>query len=296
MNARLGRVPAVVLILLGVLVAPQMAGAAECEDEPAYAAGITSPESAIVGWPHRRALTPELNDYVTAIDEESDRVITEQFAESNGGTPMYYSLVGTPENLADVDAIAARQKELRDPRVTSEEEAAAIAAENPAIVWYIGNTHGNETSGADSSLTILYDLAARTDCHVDQILDNVVVGVITTQNPDGRDVYRRTNNFDFDLNRDWFRVSQQETPGKLNVLLEYPPVMIIDAHEMGTDGFFFPPFADPAHHEVSSQELHWINDFFAPAITQEFESRAPTDPLTGTTSTTRPTICSACAA
>jgi Zinc carboxypeptidase len=269
---------AVMVLLLGAVVAPGAAGAAPCEDDPTYADGVTSPQSAIVGWPHRRALTTDLNDYVLAIDEESDRVVTEQFGESNGGTPLYYSLVGTPENLAAVDEIAAAQKSLRDPRITSEEEAAEIAAENPAIVWYIGNTHGNETSGADSSLTILYDLAARTDCHVEQILDNLVVGVITTQNPDGRDVYRRTNNFDFDLNRDWFRVSQKETPGKLDVLLKYPPVMIIDAHEMGNDGFFFPPFADPAFHEVSSQELHWINDFFAPAITEEFESRAATEP------------------
>ena len=278
MAVRLVRAIAVVLPLLGALAAPRSAGAAPCKESPTYADGVTSPEDAMVGWPHRRALTTELNDYVTSIDEESDRVVTEQFGESNGGTPLYYSLVGTPENIAAIDDIAARQKELRDPRVTSVAEAAEIAADNPAIVWYIGNTHGNETSGADSSLSIMYDLAARTDCHVEQILDNLVVGVIATQNPDGRDVFRRTNNFDFDLNRDWFRVSQKETPGKLDILLQYPPVMIIDAHEMGNDGFFFPPFADPAYHEVSSQELHWINDFFAPAVTEEFETRASTEP------------------
>ena len=278
MSVRHVRVLPVLLLLLGVVVVPGSAGAAPCEDEATYAAGIPSPEDEIVGWPHRRALTTELNSYATSMDEASDRVVTEQFGESNGGTPLYYSLIGTPENLAAVDAIAARQKELRDPRVTSAAEAAEIAADNPAIVWYIGNTHGNETSGADSSLSIMYDLAARTDCHVEQILDNLVVGIITTQNPDGRDVYRRTNDFDFDLNRDWFRVSQKETPGKLEVLLKYPPVMIIDAHEMGNDGFFFPPFADPAFHEVSSQELHWINDFFAPAVTEEFETRASTEP------------------
>jgi len=42
------------------------------------------------------------------------------------------------------------------------------------------------------------------------------------------------------MNRDWFARTQPETDGKLEALRRYPPVLFIDAHEMGnTAGYFF---------------------------------------------------------
>ena len=63
-----------------------------------------------------------------------------------------------------------------------------------------------------------------TDAKSLQILDNLVVGIITTQNPDGRDVYRRTNNFDFDLNRD----------GSVT-LVEYRTAKLVNFDRMDSD-------------------------------------------------------------
>lgn len=217
--------------------------------------------------------------YFRQVDTQTDRVSVGQFATSWRGTPLLYALVGTADNVANADEIAATQERLRDPRVTSAEEAAAIAADNPAIVWYSGNVHGLETSGADSALQILYEVAARTDCQVAEMRDNLLVGVIATQNPDGRDSASRTNNYGFDMNRDWFARTQPEIDGELGLLDRYPPVLFIDAHEQAVENFFFPPNDDPIHHEISQQSVSWINDLYGAALQKEFDSRRAGDPL-----------------
>ena len=89
--------------------------------------------------------------------------------------------------------------------------------------------------------------------------DNLVTIIVPTQNPDGRDATRRQNEFGFDLNRDWFARTQQETDGKLELLRHYPPQVFIDAHEMGGRQYFFPPNADPIHHEIADEAVDWIN-------------------------------------
>ena len=149
--------------------------------------------------------------------------MVDTFAHSWQGRDLIYALVSTPEHVADADGIAARQQLLRDPRITTPEEAAEIAATNPAIVWYMANVHGREPSGGDAAIQILYELAARTDAEVTGMLDHLLVGLIPTQNPDGRENLSRDNVYGFDMNRDWFARTQPETDGKLDLLNRFPP-------------------------------------------------------------------------
>ena len=272
------RAPRLGVLLLTLAIVSGSPSAQAC-DGAAPDPAITPPGRAILGFPYRRALTPEINRYVGTVDAQSDRVSSGTFATSWNGTHLTYALVGSEENLARVDEIAATQQALRDPRRTDKATATRIAATTPAIVWYTGNVHGDETSGADAALEILYRLAAGRDCIVEGMLRNLVVGIIPTQNPDGRDGLQRTNAYSFDMNRDWFAATQPETAGKLALLSKYPPVLFIDAHEQGSSNFFFPPNADPIHHEISPEALHWINDLYAPAMAEAFNQRRESDPL-----------------
>lgn len=261
-----------------ITAAPRAVGA-ECPEEETHNDAVTSPSLAIPGFPDRRATTDEIIDYFRRVDEESERVSTATFAKSVNGQPLVYSFVATEENLERIDDIAERQQALRDPRTTTPAQAARLAGSNPAIVWYTGNVHGNEQSGGDAAISILYDLASRTDCGVAEMLDNLVIGIMPTQNPDGRDSFSRTNEYGFDMNRDWFARTQPETDGKLDLLSKYPPLLFIDAHEMFGSDFFFPPNADPIHHEISPQSVSWINDIYGKALAKEFDERRQSDPL-----------------
>ena len=159
---------------------------------------------------------------------------------------------------------------LRDPHATGQPLTDALAA-TPTILWVSGNVHGGEESGADASLHALYELAARDDCVVDEILANALVVILPTQNPDGREIGQRRNLYGFDMNRDWFARTQPETDGKLEVVRQYPPMLFIDAHEFGLSNYFFPPNADPEYHEIPDTAHNWINQLYSPAIVSEFE-------------------------
>jgi len=255
----------ITLVFTAALFAAPSASGQTCPPTPTYDPSITPPSTASAGYPTSNATTTAINAYFELVDAETDRVTTDTFATSVNGTPLLYSFVGTPENVANVDGVAADQKRLRDPRTTTQAEADQLASSIPAIAWYTANVHGNEQSGADSAVEVLYELAARIDCEVESIRDNLVVGVMPIQNPDGRDSNSRTNAYTFDMNRDWFAGTQPETAGKLPLLATYPPIVLVDAHEMGGTSFFFPPNNDPIYHEIAPQSINWIDNVYGTA-------------------------------
>lgn len=269
---------ALVLLAAGLqpVAATTVAAQASCDPfatTPTYLGEVPTSNEVLGFSLGSQEVTAEQSDtYLEAIDDASDRVVSGTAGTSWQGRPLRYAIVGLPENVepGGLTAVVDAARALRDP-ATSETEAASIASSAPEILWIAGNVHGGEESGTDASLQVLYDLADRDDCAALQILDNAIVVIMPTQNPDGREADTRRNAYGFDLNRDWFARTQPETDGKIEVLRQYPPVMFIDAHEMGSKTFFFPPNADPIYHEVTSEALHWINDVYSPAIASQFQ-------------------------
>ena len=182
----------------------------------------------------RDVTTAESDAYVAAVDAASQRVVSGSLAKSVQGRDLRYAIVGDPNRMttSGLARVRASAAQLMDPS-TRPRDAAAIARRDPAILWIAGNVHGGEESGTDASLRVLWELADRSDCAAKQILDEALVVLLPTQNPDGRELDTRRNAYGFDMNRDWFARTQPETDGKLEMLRRYPPVLFIDAHEMG---------------------------------------------------------------
>ncbi|WBB69993.1 M14 family zinc carboxypeptidase [Micromonospora sp. WMMD812] len=253
-------------VLGGAPAGARPPSSAPCSTNPtARLSTVPSPETAL-GFPlgigqDRVVTNDEIRAYLGAVDTASDRVVTGVLGSSVLGRPLPYAVVSNERNVrpAALRKIADDVRDLRDPRRTSRREAARTAADSPAIVWVTGNVHGGEKSGADAALKTLYELAAGLSCAVAERNDNLVTIIVPTQNPDGRDASRRQNEFGFDLNRDWFARTQQETDSKLELMRRYPPQVFVDAHEMGGRQYFFPPNADPIHHEIAGEAVDWIN-------------------------------------
>jgi hypothetical protein len=254
------------LTIVGPAAVATPAAQKQCNpDSSAHLSSVPSPEK-FFGFPlgkgqQRVVTTQEIRGYVDAVGKASDRVVTGTMAHSVSGQPLPYAIVSGEEHVrrGQLSRIAKRIQELRDPRTLSSGEAARIAADMPAIVWVTGNVHGGEKSGGDAALKTLYELASGLSCDVAKRNDNLVTVIVPTQNPDGRDASRRQNDYGFDLNRDWFARSQPETDGKVALMRGYPPQVYVDAHEMGGSQYFFPPNADPIHHEIASEDVDWIN-------------------------------------
>jgi Zinc carboxypeptidase len=268
------------LVVAGATLAPVAASAAPpaapaCDPvrtPPEFAGQVPTSEE-VIGIPlgERDVTVAESDAYLQAVASASSRVVAGTADESWEGRPLRYAIVGRPGNVTPggLARIRLQTALLRDPR-TPAKVAEHLARTTPAILWVAGNVHGGEESGTDAALRVLYELADRRDCAADQILDNAIVVLLPTQNPDGREADTRRNIYGFDLNRDWFARTQRETDGKVELLRRYPPVLFIDAHEMSRETYFFPPNADPIYHEITDESIDWINNLYGAAMIEEF--------------------------
>ena len=269
-------VPALVAGLLLAAASPAVAQTT-CDPWTASFRGEVPTAQQVIGIElgARDVTTAESDQYLLAVDRASARVTSGVAATSVQGRALRYAIVGSAANVTarGLERVRRSAATLMDPR-TSADEAARVAAESPAILWVAGNVHGGEESGTDAALRVLYELADRSDCAAERILDESIVVILPTQNPDGREADTRRNAYGFDMNRDWFARTQPETDGKVELLRRYPPVLFIDAHEMGNSaGYFFPPNADPVYHEIADEAVGWINDLYGAAMQDEFDSR-----------------------
>lgn len=270
----------VALVLgVGILQVPtDVVAQATCDpfDTEATFAGVVPKAKDVIGFNLGRheVTTDQAWTYLDAVDAASDRVVSGVYATSPLGRPLKYAIVGNPENVtaAGLEAIRQAVLTIRDP-LTPTDEADALAAATPAFLYVAGSVHGSEESGADAALKTLFQLADRTDCAAQQILDNAVVFILPIQNPDGREADTRRNSYGVDMNRDWLARTQPETDGKIELLRQYPPLLFVDAHEFGYYRSFFPPNDDPVYHEISTQVQSWIDELYGPSLAAEFQDR-----------------------
>ncbi|MEM0928486.1 MAG: M14 family metallopeptidase [Pseudomonadota bacterium] len=216
----------------------------------------------------------EAVEYLKALEAAApDRVKVVPYAESLEGRALVYAVIAEPEVMERIDEIKADTAALASGELV-ETEREQIISETPAVTWLAYSVHGDEISTTDAALGVAYHLVAATDDpRVDSIRDKTIVVIDPNQNPDGRARFihsfeaargiepqgdfaaaerdqpwprGRYNGALFDLNRDWFTLSQPETRGKVASLLEWNPVVFGDVHEMGTDAtYYFPPAARP---------------------------------------------------
>jgi len=212
-----------------------------------------------------------------------DRISVHRYARSWEGRELIYAIVTSADNMTRIDAVKEGMQRLADPRVTTRAEAEEIIANQPAVTWLSYGVHGNEISSTDASMLTAYHLlASRGDERAASIMRDTVVVIDPMQNPDGRDRFiqhfkmsrgvvpdadrisaehdepwpgGRTNHYLFDLNRDWFILTQPETQGRIRIIQDWYPVAFVDAHEMGSDGtYYFAPEADPFNPHLAEDQ------------------------------------------
>lgn len=252
---------------------PEASGCSPVTTRPVHTGTVPSPRQ-VLGYNlgSREATDYDIGTYWDAVDRASDRVVTGTFAHSWQDRPLRYALVGSPQTLGRLSQIRQNLAAIRDPG-TPAAQAQRLIAQTPDVLWISANVHGNEPSGGDAVLELLYDLADRSDCVARTILDHALVGLIPTQNPDGRANDLRTNSYAFDMNRDWFARTQPETQGKLALLAKYPPQLYVDEHEMGGQNYFFPPDSDPIYHETPDAAYDEIEHLYGDANAAAFTAK-----------------------
>ncbi|MDG1048738.1 MAG: M14 family zinc carboxypeptidase [Planctomycetota bacterium] len=249
-----------------------------------YDSSVARPED-FLGQPvgSRLASHDEMLRILRAIAASSDRVSMERYGQTYEGRPLVTLVITSPRNQARMDEIRATARRLWDPRGAGPTLASAIKGQ-PAVAWMGYGIHGDETSASEAALPVAYHLAACTDEEVASMLEETVVVLDPCLNPDGRERIRsmvlqsagyranldggamqrgrwpngRGNHYLFDMNRDWMAGEAPETRGRWARLLDLPPQLFVDAHEMsGLDTFLFYPQSAPRNAHLPERLLHW---------------------------------------
>ncbi len=266
------------LVVLAALWGTAQTAQAQSFIEGSFDPAIPTLTATVGHAPATRITSPDQTyAYIKALAEAApDRAKLVQYAVSWEGRPLYYLILSAPQNMARIDAIRA--------------DMATIAAGRPGngsalpVTWLAYGVHGNEISSTDAALMTAYHLlAAQGDERAAKIMTNTIVVLDPMQNPDGRARFvnnflaatgivpaadrqaaehdepwpsGRVNHYMFDLNRDWFTLSQPETRGKVAAIRQWNPVVVVDLHEMGGDeSYFFSPAAAPFNPNLSAAQV-----------------------------------------
>tara|TARA_R110002072_G_scaffold300390_1_gene477738 strand:+ start:31944 stop:34463 length:2520 start_codon:yes stop_codon:yes gene_type:complete len=243
-----------------------------------YNKNIPTPKSVIgheVGEWH--VTHDKLSQYMIALAEASDRMTIENRGTTFEGRPLLLLTVSAPSNLNRIDEIQKNHLAL------VENNSSSLNTSTMPIVVYQGfSIHGNEPSGSNAALAYAYYLAAAQGPKIDEILENTVILLDPSLNPDGLQRFAawvnihksknvnpdpydreydevwpggRTNHYWFDMNRDWLPVQLPESKARIETFHKWYPNILTDHHEMGTNSsFFFQPGIPSRTHPLTPQK------------------------------------------
>ena len=209
----------------------------------------------------------QIASYFGELAKDSPRVKVETLGKTTLGEPMILAVISSEANMKNLERIKEASRKLADPRGLTDAQIDTLAHEGKAIALVTCNIHSSEIASSQMAMEWAYSLATATDPETKRRLDDVVLLLVPSLNPDGQimitDYYRKYLGTKYeggrlpwlyhhyvghDNNRDWFMLTQIETKNLSHALYhEWHPQVFVDEHQMGTDGprMFIPPFADP---------------------------------------------------
>ena len=218
----------------------------------------------------------QITGYFAKLDAASDRVKVKEIGKTTLGKPQIVAFISSPENIKNLD-----QLKIFNKYVTSPDYLKASSAIAPRQPWNYGKTivaiscsiHSTEIVASQMSMLLAHQLATATDPRTKEILDNTILLLIPSANPDGIDIvadwYRKTLGTKYegssppelynhyaghDNNRDWFMMNLAETRNITKLFWqEWFPQIVFDVHQQGQTGarFTIPPFFDPPNPRIS---------------------------------------------
>jgi hypothetical protein len=233
---------------------------------------------------------PKELEYFQLLAKQSPRVRYEELGKTTLGHPFVLVTISSPENLKRLTRLVEINKRLADPRTVTDAEAAKLVEEGRPFYLLYATIHSTEIGNGQAIVDIAHRLATESSPEVKEILDNAVLLLVPSQNPDGQylviDHWYKTKGTPFnriypdlyhvyaghDDNRDWFMFTQKETRLMVEkVQNAYKPVLTHDMHQQGSVGarIFVPPFDEPYDvnfHPILAQEQAQIGSTMATAL------------------------------
>ncbi len=234
--------------------------------------------------------------YFKELAEASKKVTVETIGHTYENRPLLNVVITSEENHKNIARIRNEHLKLADPNVSKQ-----LDTHNMPVVVRLGySVHGNEQSGSNASMLIAYHLAAGQGKEIEAILNDCIILIDPSLNPDGMQRFStwvnahkaknlnadpnsrefaepwpngRTNHYWFDLNRDWLLAQHPESIARLKIYHDWMPNVQTDHHEMGSDATFFfqPGVPERKHPLIPAQNVtltERIGEYHARALDQ----------------------------
>ncbi|HML17976.1 MAG TPA: M14 family zinc carboxypeptidase [Bryobacteraceae bacterium] len=202
--------------------------------------------------------------------------------KTSQGRDWYMAIISSPKNLQDFEKYKEIARRLAMVRGLTDAEAHALAHAGKAMVHIDGGLHATEVAGAQHTIQLAYELVTGNTPEINAILDNVILYLWFSINPDGQDMvakwykdhlgtaYEVSNlpglwqeYIGHDNNRDGYMNNMIESQVVTRYELEYYPQVFYDHHQ--TPPFpariWIPPFGDPVSAEANPLMWRWVNKF-----------------------------------
>ncbi len=212
-------------------------------------------------------------DYFTKLDKGSNRVAVKEIGKTTNGNPLIVAFISSEKNIKNLDKYRQISAKLADPRTIKDaSELEDLIKNGKTIVSISCSIHSTEIVASQMSMNLAYDLATSNDPDTKEILDNTILLLIPSSNPDGvqivADWYKKTlgtksegtsppelyhHYAGHDDNRDWFMLNLAETQAITKFFWkEWFPQLVYDVHQQGSNAsrFILPPFFDPVNPRI----------------------------------------------
>jgi hypothetical protein len=231
---------------------------------------------------------PDIMRYFDYLGKQSPRVKVTVEGTSTLDNKMFLACISSAENITALDDLLAINRRLADPAGLTEREASALIEKSKVFVLVTATIHASEVGASQMAMIWAHQLATGDDPWLKEILDNVVVLLMPSLNPDGnimvtewyeknlgtphegsRMPYLYHHYAGHDTNRDFYMLNLKETRVVNRILHhKYFPHIFLDMHQMGTAGprMFVPPFKDPLNKNLDPRlvrETNLIGSFMA---------------------------------
>jgi hypothetical protein len=211
--------------------------------------------------------------YYQSLAKTSDKIRVEELGKTAEGRPFIAATISSAATLRNLDHYREIQAKLADPRRTTLEESAKLITEGKTVVLITCSIHATEVASTHSAIQFVYNLLTEDTPKFRAILDNVIIVLVPSQNPDGVDIvtrwYRKTLGTPYegtsppelyqkyvghDNNRDWYVFSQPETRLTVSLQNAWHPQIVYDVHQQGSyaSRMFVPPWLSPIDPNVDA--------------------------------------------
>ncbi len=223
----------------------------------------------------------ESHDYFHKLAAGSDRVKIINVGKTTRGLDWEIAVISSPKNLAQLGKYKEISHRLAMGRGMDDAAAKTLAREGKAIVHIDGGLHSSEVAGAQHSIALAYKLLnSKGDPEVDAILDNVILMLWPTLNPDGQNEvvawYRKNLGTPYEVsplpdlyqeyvghdnNRDGYMNNMLESRDVTKVELDWDPVIFYCQHQTAPfpARIFIPPFVEPISSNIHPVMARWLN-------------------------------------